>query len=106
MVLDHVRERGCVNRHCVNPAHLEPVTNRTNLLRGTGFAATNAQKTHCIHGHEFTPENTKHEKLGRKCRTCDRTNKRIRLARRRELRLLGTLAALAYPAPAGAEGDA
>lgn len=32
--LDHVRERGCVHRHCVNPAHLEDVTHAENLRRG------------------------------------------------------------------------
>lgn len=30
LVLDHL----CRVRHCVNPAHLEPVTNRENLARG------------------------------------------------------------------------
>lgn len=53
-VLDHL----CRRRNCVNPEHLEPVTNRINLLRGNTFAARHAAKTHCVHGHEFTPENT------------------------------------------------
>jgi hypothetical protein len=30
----------------------------------------NAGKTHCIHGHEFTPENTYRSTGARKCRTC------------------------------------
>jgi hypothetical protein len=30
--LDHL----CRNRGCANPAHLEPVTRRTNVLRGAG----------------------------------------------------------------------
>jgi hypothetical protein len=34
LVLDHVVARGCKWRHCVNPAHLEPVTERVNILRG------------------------------------------------------------------------
>jgi len=33
----------------------------------------NFGKTHCKHGHEFTPENTRIKKTGsRDCRTCDR----------------------------------
>lgn len=34
MDLDHVHERGCRHRHCVNPDHLEPVTRAINLQRG------------------------------------------------------------------------
>lgn len=48
----------CRNRFCVNPVHIEPVTNRENLLRGVGPTATNAAKTHCKRGHEFTDKNT------------------------------------------------
>jgi len=72
--LDHL----CRNRGCVNPDHLEPVTGRENLLRGTGFAAINARKTHCIHGHEYTPENTYIAPGAnrRKCLTCDKSEER------------------------------
>jgi hypothetical protein len=68
--LDHL----CRVRRCVNPAHLEPVTNRENQLRGAGFPARNAAKTHCAHGHEYTPENTYlHPSTGhRRCRACAR----------------------------------
>lgn len=52
--LDHL----CRNGSCINPTHLEPVTGRINNLRGESFAARNARRTHCINGHEFTPENT------------------------------------------------
>lgn len=80
--IDHL----CGVRRCVNPEHLEAVTHRENLLRGTGFAAVNAAKTHCPHGHEYTPENTYHNPNpngGRICRTCKR--KRDAERRRRSL---------------------
>lgn len=70
MVLDHVKQR-CGNRACVNPAHLEPVTNRVNILRGSGITALNARKTHCPKGHEYTDANTIRGKdRVRKCRSC------------------------------------
>lgn len=72
--LDHL----CRVRNCVNPDHLEPVTGKENVLRGEGFAAVNAKKTHCIHGHEFDEENTYHFKSNgtwhRMCRNCCRIN--------------------------------
>jgi hypothetical protein len=70
-VIDHL----CRNRGCVRPSHLQLVTQRTNVLRGIGFMAINAQKTHCKRGHEFSPENTYLMKRakgvpGRRCRKC------------------------------------
>lgn len=70
LVLDHVKKRGCCHKHCVNPAHLEPVSNKVNLLRGQSFSGVNSRKTCCIHGHAFTVENTIIDPLGRKCRQC------------------------------------
>lgn len=55
---------------CVNPDHLEPVTHRENQLRGTGQVALNARKTHCVHGHAFTPSNTYIWRSERHCRLC------------------------------------
>ncbi len=79
LVLDHL----CRVRNCVNPAHLEPVTNRENGLRGVGFVAREARKTHCPQGHEYTPDNTKLESGKRKCRTCALAQGRIYKARAR-----------------------
>ena len=56
LVIDHL----CRNTVCVNPAQLEPVTDRVNLLRGRTLAAANAKKTHCKQGHPFDETNTYH----------------------------------------------
>lgn len=67
----------CLHRRCVNPAHLEAVTCRENVLRAPTAAGLNAAKTHCPQGHEYTPENTYMIKPsrtqrhgGRGCRAC------------------------------------
>lgn len=67
LTIDHL----CKVTRCVNPDHLEPVTQRVNTLRGDGPSAVNARKTHCPHGHEYTPDNTYVRKAGgRICKTC------------------------------------
>lgn len=67
LVIDHL----CRVRHCVNPEHLEPVTDRENILRGESFTARFARSTHCVNGHEFNSENTYRRPTGgRACRRC------------------------------------
>lgn len=63
----------CRVRSCVNPDHLEPVSHRENMRRGSGFAGENARKTHCKRGHAFTPENTRpHGRGNRACKLCEK----------------------------------
>lgn len=81
LVIDHL----CRNRSCVNPAHMEPVTKGVNNLRGVGAPAVHAVKTHCVNGHEFTPENT-YIRPGtdhRDCRTCRKAARRKAYAKER-----------------------
>jgi hypothetical protein len=93
MTLDHTCHPGdgscpratCPHRRCVNPAHLEPATNRENILRGSSPSAQAARKTHCPRGHEYTPENTRHDPDGsRRCRTCDNQRRRDKRQRDRD----------------------
>lgn len=65
--LDHL----CRERSCCNPAHLEPVTQQVNILRGDA-GAHERLKTHCPHGHEYTEENTYMSpgRVHRDCKTC------------------------------------
>lgn len=60
--IDHL----CRNRGCVNPDHLEVVTNQEQQRRKS------ESQTHCKHGHEFTKENTYLYNNKRNCRACGR----------------------------------
>ncbi len=67
LTYDHL----CGVTSCVNPWHGERVDGPTNTLRGDGPTARNARKTHCVHGHPFSPENTYSQGNGnRGCKTC------------------------------------
>lgn len=66
LVVDHL----CRNRLCVNRDHMELVTDRVNILRGTSPSAKQARQTHCKRGHEFSESNTRINGRKRCCRIC------------------------------------
>lgn len=73
LVADHL----CRNVFCVNPDHLEMVTSKTNLMRGTSHVAKNSSKTHCPSGHEYKGRNLLKAKIGRRaCRECAKNKTR------------------------------
>lgn len=59
--IDHL----CRNRGCLNPAHLEAVTQQENIRRGE-----RANRTHCPRDHPYDDGNTRRTSRGRWCRTC------------------------------------
>lgn len=72
LVLDHL----CRNPRCVNPAHLEAVTHRTNTIRGAGPAGITHRTGRCVRGHVAEP--------GRDCLVCARDRKRTYRAAKRQ----------------------
>ena len=64
--IDHL----CRNPPCVRPDHLEAVTRRENMLRGTSPAAQQARQTHCKRGHVLAGDNVYVWNQERHCRTC------------------------------------
>ena len=64
-VVDHV----CQNTICVNPEHLEAVSQRENVLRGRVPTPLRCRK-----GHEFSDDNVYLRKDGyRECMVCRRS---------------------------------
>ena len=77
-VIDHL----CRVKLCLNPDHLEPVSQSVNIRRGTGVAAANARKTRCPYGHPYSGENLIVSKHGRACRECKNRRARLRYKER------------------------
>lgn len=71
LVVDHL----CRVRNCVNPDHLEPVTDFENKVRGL----KSPLKTACPQGHDYTdPNNVRIVGRGRACAECHRIDQRAR----------------------------
>lgn len=76
MTVDHL----CFSPGCVNLAHLRELDRLTNCR-----LQRSATKTHCVHGHEYTPENTyrRPDNNHRQCAECKRERVRQWRARRK-----------------------
>ena len=84
----------CGNGSCIYPNHLEALSARAHVLDRHGEQPLQAivgarevrrqeqrSLTHCVNGHEFTPENTYVRKEGwRMCRACLADRQRARRA--------------------------
>lgn len=72
LTIDHL----CRNKGCVNPAHMEPVTQAENNRRGK------AAITHCPSGHAYTPKNFGRKGINktRFCRACKQARDRAAYA--------------------------
>lgn len=77
LVIDHI----CRTPPCVNPSHMEAVTQRENVYRGKSYLFH--PKTHCKHGHELTEGNVyrRPDTGGRQCLTCVTRRNRNRYAK-------------------------
>jgi len=77
MVVSHV----CDNPPCCNPDHLVARTEKGNMRDAVAKGRLAQQrKTHCKHGHEYTPENTFRPPSApqkRNCKTCQRIRHRL-----------------------------
>lgn len=87
--VDHVAERGCTLKTCVNPAHLEAITQRENIRRQKAAGRINWRagqeasvreklaRTHCLRGHPYD-EHGGHRLggRGRYCNACRRERRK------------------------------
>lgn len=80
----HVRhiDGNCLNNHVSNLAWGTRADNMQDRLRHGTNPAVN--KTHCTHGHAFTPENTWYQGRWRQCLTCKRARNRRWMQQQRD----------------------
>ncbi len=79
LTIDHL----CRNHSCVNPLHLEEVSQKENLQRSSICITTmKKNQTYCIHGHSLSDKNlyVRPDKR-RECRICRRKADRLHYAK-------------------------
>ena len=80
--IDHL----CCNPICVNPEHLEPVTNRENVQRGF---RRRPRRAHCSKGHPLAGDNLLLYEYSygtyRTCRKCNAERVRLYTQRKKEV---------------------
>lgn len=86
MTIDHL----CKVKCCINPDHLDCVTNKENNSRGNSRSALNLRKTHCPQGHPLSGDNLYLYRGKRGCFTCRRkqasqSNLKARNARHQQI---------------------
>lgn len=81
----------CGVHNCVNVEHMDLMTAADHSIHHgspAGFMAlvdSRREQTHCIHGHEYTDENTGRDRKGKRyCKSCNRQRSRSYHARNRE----------------------
>ncbi len=95
LVLDHL----CRRHDCVNPFHLEPVSNAENIRRGLGVGHPRRRIVDgvpiCKHGHQVIGDNARpttdrHGSLYNECVACESNRNRIKVQKRKLARLSDT----------------
>lgn len=89
--IDHVYERGCRHKNCIEPTHLEAVTHVVNMQRRVSWGGrAQPRRTHCKHGHPMTDANlgVRHRpnRVEHFCKTCKALRKQESLERLRHSR--------------------
>ena len=87
LTIDHL----CRNKLCVNPNHLEVVTNMENNLRGYSLSAQNARKINCIKGHPLNGDNLYKYKNMRQCKICISEKSKFQNHKKQAFKRIGEL---------------